>query len=316
MKKRILTLTLLAASLTAGPVLAEENLWVYTKGTDTRPQGSFEFKVSDTIRVGKDSGDYEFHDIRPEIEYGVTNKLTIGAEILVFHHDYSVNDPDLQPMFDTQGGDGERFKDTQYAGFEIAAKYNIFSPYKDWAGLSVGLGFENRDKYRLDGSDISQKSYTGTLFFQKNWIDDKLTLAVNTKVELERRKSPGILEEEIAFDASAGLAYRVAPKHFVGIEYRRQQDHLSPFNTETGQYDEPDLQPSEFDLTNFRIGTRHQYGEYVGPSYHFAERHWWVTAGVLFQVNGGGSKHAFVEDGKNWDEHEKYHIGLTYGYEY
>ena len=56
---------LLAAGLAAGPVMAEENLWVYTKGTDTRPKGSFEFKLSDTIRVGKHSGDYVFHDIRP-----------------------------------------------------------------------------------------------------------------------------------------------------------------------------------------------------------------------------------------------------------
>lgn len=316
MKIKMAAATLLTASCVVGPVMAEENLWVYTKGSDTRPKGSFEFKLSDTIRIGKDSGDYEFHDIRPEIEYGVTNKLTIGAEILIFRHDYSVNDPDLQPMFDTQGGQGERFKDTQYAGFELSLKYNIYSPYKDWAGLSIGLGYENREQYRLDGADINQDSYTGTLFFQKNWIDDKLTLAINTKTELERRKSPGVLEEEIAFDISMGLAYRVAPKHFVGIEYRRQQDHLSPFNTETGEYDDPSLQPSEFDAFDFRIGTRHQYGEYMGPTYHFAERHWWVTAGILWQINGGGSQHAFVADGKNWDEHEKYHIGLIYGYEF
>ncbi len=316
MRANRLAQAVLAAGLVAGPAMAEENLWVYTKGTDTRPKGSFEFKLSDTIRVGKHSGDYEFHDIRPEIEYGVTDKLTIGAEILIFHHDYSVNDPDLQPVFDTQGGEGGRFKDTQYGGFEVALKYNIYSPYKDWAGLSLGLGYERREQYRLDGADISQNSYTGTVFFQKNWIDDKLTLAVNVKTEFERRKSPGVLEEEISFDFSAGLAYRVAPKHFVGIEYRRQQDHLSPFNTETGEYDDPSLQPSEFDLTNFRVGTRHQYGEYIGPTYHFAEKNWWLTAGILFQVQGGGSEHAFVESSKNWDEHEQYHVGLIYGYEY
>ena len=316
MNKRVLAAGLLIAGVITTPTQAEENLWVYTKGTDTRPQGSFEFKLSDVIRVGKESGHYVFHDIRPEIEYGLTNKLTIGAELLYFHHNYSVNDPDLQPMFDTQGGASSSFKDTQYAGFEVSMKYNIFSPYKDWAGLSIGLGYERREKYRLDGADIDQDSFTTTLFTQKNWLDDKLVVALNTKVEFERRKSPGILEEEIAFDISMGISYRVAPKHFVGFEYRRQEDHLSPFNTDTGQYDEPSLQPSEFDLTNFRVGTRHQYGEYIGPTYHFAEKNWWFTTGILFQVNGGGSEFAYLKNGNNYDEHEEFHVGLFYGYEF
>lgn len=304
---------------------AGENLWVYTKGTDTRPKGSFEFKLSDIVRVSKDSGHYRFHDIRPEIEYGITDKLTIGAEIMIFDHNYSVDD-DIGPMSETQSPDYENsgfdptgvVDSTTYGGFELALKYNILSPYKDFMGLSVGLGYEDRDRYRLDGSEIDQKSYTATIFMQKNWLDDTLTLAVNGKMELERRTGPGVLEEEIAFDYSVGLAYRVAPKHFIGIEYRRQEDHLSPWNVEDGQYDDPTLTPSEFDLfSDFQIGTRHQYGEYIGPSYHYAEKKWWTTVGILYQFNGGGhSENAYLSNGKNYDEHEKFHIGLTYGYEF
>ncbi len=307
---------LLLNILVSSSVQAEENLWVYTKGTDTRPKGSVEIKLSDIIRIGKDSGDYRFHDIRPSIEYGVTDKLTIGAEVLFFDHSYSVDDPELNPMYETQESVGGKFNETQYAGYEVAAKYNVLSPYKDIIGLSFRLGFEDRRRYRLDGADIDQESYTATIFLQKNWIDDKLVLAINTKMELERRKSPGILEEEIAFDMSAGLSYRIAPKHFIGFEYRRQEDHLSPFNTETGQYDEPSLTPSEFDFTDFKVGTRHQYGEYVGPTYHYAEKSWWFTGGVLFQISGGGSEFAYVKDGKNFDEHEKIHVGLFMGYEF
>jgi hypothetical protein len=290
-----------------------ENLWIYTKGTDTRPQGSWELKLSDISRLGKDSGDYVFHDIRPEVEYGITDRLTIGVEAMIFSHDYSVDDPDLNPMYETQGGDGKSFEKTQYAGFEVAAKYNILSPYKDWLGLSLGVAYEKRDHYRLDGAPIDQDSFVGTLFLQKDWLDDTLVFAVNTKVEFERRKSPGVLEEEIAYDLSAGISYRFAPKWFVGFEVRRQSDYLNP--EEEGEYD-PTLSRSSFDLSDFRIGSRHQYGVYAGPTLHYAQERWWATAGALFQVAGGGSHHSFSQDGKNWDEHETVHVGLTYGYEF
>lgn len=302
--------------LTSFSVHAEENLWLYTKGTDTRPKGSFELKISDIARIGKSSGDYVFHDIRPEFEYGITDRLTIGFELMLFDHNYSVDDPDLNPMYETQEAEGGRFNKTQYAGYEFSLKYNVLSPYKDALGLSLALGFEKRERYRLDGADINQDSFVTTVLLQKNWLDNTLSWATNIKTEFERRKSPGILEEEIAFDISTGISYRFAPKHFIGLEYRRQQDHLSPFDTEIGAYEEPSLQPSEFDFTNFRVGTRHQYGDYLGPTYHYAEKNWWITTGILWQVSGGGSEFAYVKKGKSYDEHEKIHVGLFYGYEF
>jgi hypothetical protein len=296
-------------------VKADESLWVYATGTDTRPKRTVEFKLSDTVRIGKRSGSYTFHDIRPEIEYGLTDKLTLGVEAMIFRHDYSVNDPNLNPMYDTQQASGGSFKKTQFAGYELSLKYNVLSPYKDIIGLSIKTGYEFRDKYRLDGSDINQDTFYGQVLLQKNWIDDKLTLAINIKTEFERRKSPGVLEEEIAFDLNLGISYRVAPKHFLGLEYRRQQDHLSPFNTETNNYDDPSLTPSNFDATHLQLGSRHQYGNYIGPTYHFAMKKWWITTGALFQVSGGGSQHAYNKGGKNFDEHEEIHVNVTLAYQ-
>ncbi|MFT6333027.1 MAG: hypothetical protein ACJAW3_001377 [Lentimonas sp.] len=313
-KKSLLVVATVPTFLFAAGSQAEENLWVYTKGTDTRPQGSFEFKLSDTIRIGKGSGDYVFHDIRPEIEYGITNNLTIGAEIMIFDHNFSLND-DIQPMKETQDSNGGSVDQTKYGGYEISLKYNVLSPYKDFMGLSFGLGFEDRDVYRLDGASIDQKSYVGTIFTQKNWLDNKLTLAVNLKAELERRKSGGdfVLEEEIALDLSAGISYRFIPRHFIGLEVRTQSDYLNP--SEGGEKDAAHSS-SNWDLTDFSIGNRHQYAWYVGPTYHYAQQNWWVTGGILFQVAGGGSKNAFLENNKNYDEHEDVHVGLSYGYEF
>ena len=143
---------------------------------------------------------------------------------------------------------------------------------------------------------------------------------LNPKVEFERRKSvPGeeekVLEEEIAFDIAAGVSYRFAPKWFIGLEYRHQSDYLSP--VKDGAYEDPKLKPSSFDLSDFKIGSQHQGGNYIGPTVHYAEKHWWATVGVLYQFNGHGRAGGDANsDGRNWDEHEEYHIGLIYGYEF
>lgn len=308
----------------ANTASAEENLWVYAKGTDTRPKGSTEVKLGVISRRGKGNGngDYTFNDIRPQIEYGLTDRLTIGAELMIFNHDYAITDPDLQPNFDTQGGAGGHFKDTQIGGYEFGFKYNLLSPYKDSFGLSVGAAWDHRDKYRLDGADIEQNSIEIMAFMQKNFLDDTLVFVFNPKMEFEHRTSGTgldfVLEDEIAFDIAAGVSYRFAPKWFIGLEVRHQSDYLSPqvIDPNTGGlvYEDPTLDPSRLGI-DFKVGTQFQNGNYFGPTVHYATENWWATAGVLFQFSGGTDL-AFSENGKNWDEHEEAHVGLTFGYEF
>lgn len=295
---------------------AEENLWLYAKGSDTRPQGSLEIKSSDIFRTGKAAADYDFHDIRLEAEYGITNKLTIGAEVMFFDHDYEVFDEDLEPYIETQGGLGSSFDDTQFGGWELALKYNVLSPYRDNFGLSFGLGYERRDRYRLDGAEIDQDSIVVTTFFQKNFLDDTLTVVFTPKVEYERRRTPGVFEEELALDISAGISYRFKPRWFAGLEYRHQSDYLSP--REDGEFD-PELQITDVSLSNlnFSVGSQHQRGNYFGPTVHYAAERWWATAGALYQFEGQGRAPGVNNiSGRNWDEHERWHIGLSFGWEF
>tara|TARA_B100000767_G_scaffold216881_1_gene204497 strand:+ start:861 stop:1721 length:861 start_codon:yes stop_codon:yes gene_type:complete len=284
---------------------------------DTLPKGELEFKLNTVSRVGKKSGSYRFHDIRPEIEYGVTNKLTLSAEVMYFQHSYNIPEDGPGPMSDTG-----KFSDGKYSGYELSAKYNVYSVYKDGFGLSLGIGWEDRDRYRLDGANIDQTALVTTIYLQKNFMDDLLSTAVTLKNEFERRKSGAgedfVLEEEFAIDFAAGVSYRIAPKWNVGVEFRHQSDYLSPLvvgSNGTLIEDDPSLGQSNFDLGNFKIGSQHQNGNYFGPTVHYAEKDWWVTAGVLWQVFGGGSVHADVRDNKNWDEHEKVHYGLSFAYE-
>lgn len=290
---------------------ADESLWLYTKGAETLPKGDTEAKIAVISRRGKAQSDYVFNDIRLEVEHGVTDRLTLYGELVIFNHDYSTRNPDLQPLFDTQGGAGGRFKKTSIAGFDVGAKYNILSPYKDPIGFAVSVEYDRRTKYRIDGADIDQNEFDLTLHFQKNFLNNQLVLAFSPKIEWEDRKSPGVIEKEIALDISAGVSYRVAPRLYIGGEFRHQSDYLSPLDTTTGQYD-PNLRPSKFP---FSFGSQYQNGNYLGPTVHYATQKWWGTAGVLWQISGGG-KFAINEGGRNVDEHEKVHIGLTIGREF
>ncbi|MEM7027215.1 MAG: DUF6662 family protein [Pseudomonadota bacterium] len=293
---------------------AGENLWVYTRGTDTRPEGTTEAKINYIGRFDKDSGDYAFHDIRPEIEYGFTNKFTMSGAIMIFGHDYSGIEPGNDPVHETQEANGGSVDQVKIGGFEIKAKYNILSPYKDIIGLTVGLAYERREHYRLDGAEIDQNSIIPQLYLQKNFLDDTLVFALFGKMEFERRNSVGggddVLEEEIAFDLGIGVSYRIAPKWNVGFEYRHQSDYLCV--VENG-VPEAGVKCSNFDFFDIEIGDQFQNGNYVGPSIHYAEQKWFATAGLLYQVAGGGDN-AFNKGGKNFDEHEKYHLGLHFGY--
>ncbi|MEM8930473.1 MAG: DUF6662 family protein [Acidobacteriota bacterium] len=305
---------LLLAIVSATSASADESLWVYAQGSDTRPEGTWELRLANISRLDKDGQDYTFHDFRPEIEYGVTDRLTLGLELMIFDHDYAVVTDDLEPMFETQGGAGGSFNDTQLAGVEATIKYNILSPYKDALGLSVGFSYEYRDVYRLDGAEIDQHSFVPTIYLQKNFLDDTLIFAFKGKLEFELRTSPGVEEEEIAPDLSLGVSYRVAPKWFVGAEVRYQSDFLEP--REEGE--PPPEDPSEFtSLANFRVGLQYQWAYYAGPSIHYSAKDWWLNVGALWQIEGGGDEsNPSVRDGKVWDEHEEVHIGLYLGFEF
>lgn len=290
---------------------ADENLWLYTRGVETRPQGSTEVKLQSIWRLGKNSGNYYFMDMRPEVEYGITDRLTIGAQVMFFHHMY--DNVEWAPMVDTQGGPGGSFDKGQIGGFQTTLKYNVLSPFINPVGLSLGFTYDHRYAYRLDGASISQDAFIPRIFIQKNFLEDTLVWSLSGAWELERRKSPGILEEEMAPDVAMGLSYRVRPNVYIGLETRFQSDFLTP--VESGMA--PDGRTSNWDWGDVRLGDQFQWGLYVGPAVHISQPSWWLTIGALWQVKGWSADGpAASNQGRNWDEHERFHVGFIFGYEF
>jgi len=227
-----------------------------------------------------------------------------------------VFDADLEPYVETQGGLGSSFDETSFGGYEASLKYNLLSPYKDALGLSMALGYEKREKYRLDGADIDQDSYVITAFLQKNYLDDTLTIALTPKFEFEKRTTPGVFEEELSVDISAGISYRFRPRWFAGLEFRHQSDYLNP--EEDGVFD-PELQRTQFSISDLAlsVGSQHQRGNYFGPTVHYASEKWWVTGGALYQFDGDGRAPGVSNTGGlNFDEQERWHFGLSFGWEF
>jgi len=291
--------------------LPDENLWLYTKGTGVREQGSFELKLQNISRLGKNSGSYVFHDVRPELEYGLTDNWTVGVEGMIFHHDY--DNVEWGPMVDTQGGPNGSFEKTQFGGFEVSTKYQIWDAFDDPIGIALGLGYEHRRAYRLDGAGIDQDTIAPGLFLQESFLNDHLQVALSGKVEFERRKSPGVLEDEIAPDVALGVSYRLRDRLWLGLETRWQSDFLSPVEDGVAEGKE-----SSWEIDELALGDQFQWGLYVGPSLHYESNHdWWVTVGALWQVAGWSADGAAASNqGKDWDEHERMHVGIILGYEW
>ena len=286
---------LLLAALVPATLHADEHLWGYTRTAETLPKGEWELYYSNTFKIDKNTGQYLAWEFTPEIEYGITHKLTASVEVIGFYHRF--RDLPFDPYTDI-----DRNK-AVFGGFDINLKYNILSTYKDPFGLAVGLAYEKRYHYRLDGAETDQDSVEPKIYLQKNFLDDTLVLALSGGAEFERRYfADGTLEEEISFDFALGVAYRFARNWYVGLEGRVQADFLEAgFNS----------------FNDLKLGFNFQHGVYVGPSIHYGGKSWWFTIGLLTQAYGGPDRDEPSSDGgHNWDEHERLHVRVTIGFNF
>jgi hypothetical protein len=269
MRKHVfLAAGLLAAAL---PAVADENLFGYVRGSEVLPKGSGEFYQWFTQRNNKGSGHYRAVDTKTEIEYGVTDRFQVSAEVngLAVKSQGLLINGYLPKDIDAN---------LRLQGFEVAAKYNFLSPAKDDFGLSAYTSFEYG---RLDvhsGQRKRELEFEAQLQAQKYFLEGQLTWVGNIGLRAahEKRKAIADLPEdfewptdpemEISTKIGTGLSYRFAPGWYAGVEALFENE----YETEVGQ---------------------ERWSVFGGPSLHYGGKQWWATLTVFRQLRGGGERY-------------------------
>ena len=123
---------LFCAALSASTLIAhaDERFFTYVYESEVLPKGKWEFEQWLTYRKGYPDGDRNFSqhiwDFREEIEYGLTDRLSV-AGYLNFRND--------QFVARTEG-----FQDTSefsFKGVSVEFKYQLLNPNKQPVGLAL-----------------------------------------------------------------------------------------------------------------------------------------------------------------------------------
>ncbi len=304
--RHITATTLALACGLASPsiVRADEALFGYVYGAETLPDGKMEMQTALTHRWDKELGSFHANELQAELEYGITDKLSIAAYALFLDIDHQGAFPstaeDNEPLYPDRDG-------SYFRGTKVQLKYNILSPYlNDGWGLSVFVEPQYIRRFRVDGAKTRQLELEGGVIVQKNFLDDQLVLAFNAQVARERRvllEDDNAVEHEWEINNSIGASYRVAPKWFIGLEGRHHMDVLQ--DPETSEYG------------------KNQYSFFMGPTVHYASKGWWITGTYLRQLQGNppyarsvGPVVGGVDDGLHLDENEKNELRIKVGVDF
>lgn len=303
MKFHISLTALAAACAIAVPASADESLFGYTYGAETLPAGELESITTLTHRWDKGRGDYRADELMQEIEYGLSDRWTLSgyAMFLDINHAnaFPSTEEDGEPLYPDRDG-------SYFRGAKAQLKYNLLSPYlNDGWGLSFLIEPSYVRRFKVDGSRTRQYEVEAGALVQKNLLDDQLVLAYNAVVARERRElleDDGFVEHEWEYTNTLGASYRVSSNWYAGLEARH---HMDVLKGEDGDY------------------AKNQYSTFLGPTVHYAQKDWWVTATFFKQLQGNppyarsvGPVVGGVDDDLHLDENEKYEMRIKVGFEF
>jgi hypothetical protein len=255
---------------------ADENLFGWSKGSETLPKGHFDLYQITTLRTGKadEDGSYNAYDFETELEYGVTNEFQMGLAVVQNYFTGSMLDNDGEDLTET----GYRF-----GGIAASGKYRFKSPYIDDYGLAANLAIGYNWHDETAGITEHHTFVAPSLIFQKNFLDNTLVTTVSAGVDFGWGKKPA--EEygkEMGLESRFGATYRFAPGWFGGLEGRIRSEY------------------PEFDITD-----NEHVVIFLGPTLHYGSEKFWATLAWAYQVYGRESdgqqenNRAFAEQVQN-----------------
>ncbi|MFL6766005.1 MAG: DUF6662 family protein [Sphingomicrobium sp.] len=291
MSTRILPAVVAAgfAVLCASRVSARPDFgYVYTAGVEE--PGETELTLWATDRRGKGQGHYDAQDYRIEVERGITERLQVSAYAnFASHHVRGLS-----------GEFGRIDRSFGFQGLSAEFKYQLQSPEKGRLGIALYAEPDWSRISRVTGGKADEYELELKAIVQKNFLADRLVWAANVTLEPEWEReheeiAPGIIsretKRELAIEASTGVAYRVAPRLWLGAEGRYHSVY-------------PDWTHGLH---------RENYAVYGGPTAHYDGGKWSLTATWLPQLVGSpgpGSSSLELED------HEKNELRVKLSYEF
>jgi len=286
---------------------AEESQFGYVYTSDLLPKGKKEVEQWMTWRHQKSQGTFDVWEGRTEFEYGMSDKLQLAlyanyAKTRAFHNNVDGTTFPPESFAETQVASDTHYGDTKFIGGSFEAIYRLLSPYKDPVGLAV---------YLEPTIGRGLRKLEERVILQKNFIDDTLILAANATVEQEGRWLPADSEadpdseeavshwdHETDVNFGIGMSYRFIPNWSAGFELLNEREF------------------SSFNIFNGRFRTNDGY--YLGPSFHYGGRRFFITAVFLEQMpwakDYANPAPGFIVDGRNYaDDFEKYRIRVKIG---
>lgn len=197
-RRRFLPVVLaLLGCLSASSLRADERLFTYSYQADSiLPKGGVEFEQWITHKNGKDDGVFARWDLREEIEYGLTERLT-SALYLNLRNTHSDGVPGL--------ADADKF---EFKGISSEWKYQILNPNTKPVGLLLyGEATYDGEEFELEEKLIVSKNF-----------GEKWTVAFNAILEEAWEFEADATEEKLELGLTAGVSYRLTPHWAFGLE--------------------------------------------------------------------------------------------------
>jgi hypothetical protein len=277
------------AAIRSVPAGAEEKPFGYSYTADTEEPGETELTLWATDRRGKGRGHYDAQDYRVEIERGLSDRFQVSAYAnFASHHIRG-----LEPAF------GDTRRNIAFQGASLELKYRLLDESKHGLGFALYAEPGWSRVHSVEGEKGAEYELELKAIFSKSFLGDRLVWAGNLtfEPEWEREASDGLVppsrshwEKELKLQASTGLAYKIAPSWFAGLEAR----YASVY---------PD----------WTQGLRREaYAVHAGPTIAFQQVEWSATLTVLPQLFGGPSRRGRL----SVDEFEKREVRLKISHEF
>jgi hypothetical protein len=278
------------------PALAGEDLLGYVKGAETLPAKGIELYQIFTLRNNKGVGSYNAYDIKTELEYGVTNRLSSSVALMA----QKINRSGLVV-------DGylpeQKNNSLNISGVEAEFKYNILSPAMDDFGLTTNFSLDHNWKDNHSGLAKKTTSFGVDLLLQKFFLEGELvwlgsigtesTYAdrgelIGPPADFEWSTSP---EVELELKFGTGISYRFISNWYLGAEVLYETE----FETEIGQ---------------------ERWSYFAGPSIHYGSSKWWATLTWLPQISGGGESYEGQDENYHLIEKTKQELKVKFGFNF